>query len=132
MLTLLCLAAFGAPWIAPHNPYDTTTINIMDAEMPPVWMANGSSDFSLGTDAQGRDMLSTMLYGMRVSMVIGVGAVILQAAIGIVLGLIAGYRGGRIDSFLMRLADVQLSLFHAHGGHLPLRYLPGHLWGWRL
>ena len=81
----------------------------MDAELPPVWMDGAESVFPLGTDAQGRDMLSTMLYGMRISLIIGVCAVALQATIGVVLGLIAGYRGGRIDNFLMRLADVQLS-----------------------
>lgn len=109
ILTILLIAGFGAPLIAPHNPYNTSTINIMDSEIPPVWMENGSSDFLLGTDAQGRDMLSTMLYGMRVSLIIGLGSVLLQAFIGIVTGLAAGYFGGRIDSFLMRTADVQLS-----------------------
>ena len=74
ILTFLTLAAFGAPVIAPHNPYDTTTINIMDSEIPPVWMEGGEQNFTLGTDAQGRDMLSTMLYGMRISLIIGVGA----------------------------------------------------------
>ncbi len=109
ILTLLTLSAFGAPVIAPHDPYDTTTINIMDSEIPPMWMENGDQNFSLGTDAQGRDMLSTMLYGMRISLIIGVGATFLQAVIGIVLGLVAGYKGGKIDNFLMRMADVQLS-----------------------
>ena len=87
----------------------TTTINIMDSELPPMWMDGGDKSFTLGTDSQGRDMLSTMLYGMRISIIIGVGAVFLQALIGIVLGLVAGYRGGKIDNFLMRMADVQLS-----------------------
>ncbi len=109
ILTLLTLSAFGAPVIAPHDPYDTTTINIMDSEIPPVWMENGDQNFTLGTDAQGRDMLSTMLYGMRISLIIGVGATFMQAVIGIVLGLVAGYKGGKIDNFLMRMADVQLS-----------------------
>ena len=109
ILTVLTLSAFGAPVIAPYNSYDTTTINIMDAELPFVWMDGAESAFPLGTDAQGRDMLSTMLYGMRISLIIGVCAVALQAAISIVLELIAGYWGGRIDNFLMRLADVQLS-----------------------
>ncbi len=109
LLVLLALAAFGAPLIAPHNPYDTTTIDIMDSELPPVWLDGSDPSFLLGTDAQGRDMLSTMLYGMRISMIIGLGAVLLQATLGIVLGLLAGYKGGKIDSFLMRMADVQLS-----------------------
>jgi len=109
VLAVLTLTAFGAPFIAPHNPYDTTTIDIMDAELPPVWLDNADPKFMLGTDAQGRDMLSTMLYGMRISIVIGVGATFLQALIGIILGLISGYKGGKIDNFLMRMADVQLS-----------------------
>lgn len=109
VLAVLTLSAFGAPVIAPHDPYDTTTINIMDSEIPPVWMDGGDKSFTLGTDAQGRDMLSTMLYGMRISLIIGVGAVFMQAVIGIVLGLLAGYKGGKIDNFLMRMADVQLS-----------------------
>jgi peptide/nickel transport system permease protein len=109
VLACLTLAAFGAPLIAPHDPYDTTTIDIMDSEIPPAWMDGANPDFLLGTDSQGRDMLSTMLYGMRISIIIGIGAVALQALIGIVLGLVAGYRGGRIDNFLMRMADVQLS-----------------------
>ena len=88
VLTFLTLAAFGAPLIAPHDPYDTTTINIMDSELPPVWMDGGDKSFTLGTDSQGRDMLSTMLYGMSISIIIGVGAVFLQALIGIVLGLL--------------------------------------------
>lgn len=108
ILVVLFLSAFGAPILAPHNPYDTTTIDIMDAELPPAWMAEGSSNFLLGTDAQGRDILSTMLYGMRVSIIIGVGAVALQAFIGIVVGLLSGYIH-KLDNILMRIADVQLS-----------------------
>ncbi len=109
MMVFLVLASFGAPIVAPHDPYDPTTIDIMDSELPPVWLDNGDERFLLGTDSQGRDMLSTMLYGMRVSILIGLGAVALQSVIGIIVGLLAGYKGGRIDSFLMRIADVQLS-----------------------
>ena len=109
VLVVLMLAAFGAPLVAPHDPYDLATIDIMDSEIPPLWQEGGDSRFLLGTDSQGRDMLSTMLYGMRVSMLIGFGAVALQAVLGIGVGLVAGYRGGRLDAFLMRLADVQLS-----------------------
>lgn len=108
-LLFLLVVSFGAPLIAPHNPYDTTTIDVMDSELPPIWMPNSDSRFLLGTDSQGRDMLSTMLYGMRVSIIIGLGAVGLQAMMGIFLGLVAGYKGKRLDAFLMRLADVQLS-----------------------
>jgi peptide/nickel transport system permease protein len=109
VVTILVLASFGAPIVAPHNPYDPSSIDIMDSEIPPVWMEEGESRFLLGTDSQGRDMLSTMLYGMRVSLLIGLGAVTLQAFLGILIGLTAGYHGKRLDSFLMRLADVQLS-----------------------
>ncbi|MCE5243633.1 MAG: ABC transporter permease [Desulfobacteraceae bacterium] len=109
VLVVLLFAAFAAPVIAPHNPYDPTTIDIMDSKTPPVWVEGGNSSFLLGADDQGRDILSTMLYGMRVSVIIGFWATLLQAAIGILFGLLAGYLGGRIDSLLMRLADVQLS-----------------------
>ena len=109
LLVLLIGASVLAPVIAPHNPYDSATIDVMDAEQPPSWMPDGDKRFLLGTDAQGRDMLSTMLYGMRISIFIGLGAVALQALIGVLVGLLSGYFGRKIDSFLMRLADVQLS-----------------------
>ena len=109
ILLVLVVVSFGAPIIAPHDPYDQTIIDIMDSELPPVWVEDGESRFLLGTDSQGRGMLSTMLYGMRVSILIGLGAVLLQSLIGITVGLVAGYRGGKIDTFLMRMADVQLS-----------------------
>lgn len=109
ILLVLVVVSFSAPLIAPYNPYDAETIDIMNSEMPPVWMEDGSSEFLLGTDQQGRDLLSTMMYGMRLSVLIGLGAVMLQAVIGISVGLIAGYMGGRLDNFLMRLADIQLS-----------------------
>jgi peptide/nickel transport system permease protein len=108
ILLVLTISAFAAPLIAPHNPYDPSTIDIMDAEAPPAWIAAGTSKFLLGTDDMGRDMLSTMLYGMRISIIIGLGAVILQAFIGIVIGLVSGYIK-RLDTILMRIADVQLS-----------------------
>ncbi|MDO6462478.1 ABC transporter permease [Granulosicoccaceae sp. 1_MG-2023] len=107
-LTFLLLALF-APWIAPTDPYDKMSIDIMDSEIPPVWMDDGDPRFLLGTDEQGRDILSTILYGSRLSLTIGFLAVGLQLFLGIIIGMTAGYFGGRIDSFLMRLADVQLS-----------------------
>lgn len=103
------LLALLAPLIAPYNPYDLAVLDIMDSEIPPAWQADGEQRFLLGTDAQGRDMLSTILYGTRISLMIGICAVILQASIGIVVGLCAGYFGGKIDSLLMRIADIQLS-----------------------
>ena len=108
ILLILFVSAFAAPLIAPHNPYDPTTIDIMDSELPPVWASEGSTRFLLGTDDMGRDMLSTMLYGMRISIIIGLGAVLLQAMIGIVVGLLSGYIR-KLDAVLMRIADVQLS-----------------------
>lgn len=109
ILLLLILLSFSAPLIAPYDPYDTASIDIMDAEIPPAWLEEGNTAYLLGTDIQGRDLLSTIMYGMRVSVLIGCGAVILQAVIGIFIGLISGYAGGRLDAFLMRVADVQLS-----------------------
>ncbi|PSU67753.1 ABC transporter permease [Photobacterium phosphoreum] len=102
-------AALFAPFIAPTNPYDLSSIDIMDSELPPAWMADGDQQFALGTDDQGRDIYSTILYGMRLSLTIGLLAVALQLTLGVTIGLAAGYFGGRIDSLLMRIADVQLS-----------------------
>jgi len=99
-----------APVVAPYNAYDSSTFDIMDAETPPAWMEGGSEDFILGTDIQGRDLFSTMIYGLRVSIIIGIGAVLFQAFFGILVGLFAGYLGGKLDSFLMRLADIQFSI----------------------
>jgi peptide/nickel transport system permease protein len=98
-----------APIIAPFNPWDLTAIDIMDSEIPPKWSDGADPRFLLGTDSMGRDMLSTILYGTGISIAIGVFATILQAFIGISIGLISGYFGGRLDSFLMRVADIQLS-----------------------
>ncbi|HIF9186384.1 TPA: ABC transporter permease [Photobacterium damselae] len=101
--------AVFAPFIAPTNPYDLSSIDIMDAELPPSWMDEGDKRFTLGTDDQGRDIFSTILYGSRLSLTIGLLAVGLQLILGVIIGLSAGYFGGRIDNFLMRIADVQLS-----------------------
>ncbi|MFQ5995291.1 MAG: ABC transporter permease [Acidiferrobacterales bacterium] len=109
VLCLLVIASFSAPLIAPYNPYDPTQIDIMDSEIPPRWLEAGEERFLLGTDAQGRDLLSTILYGTRISLTIGIFAVLLQAFLGITIGLVSGYFGGRLDNFLMRVADIQLS-----------------------
>ena len=103
------VAALGAPWIAPHNPFDLATIDLLDALKPPVWLAEGTTKYLLGTDSQGRDMLSALMYGTKVSLLIGLAAVAGAMSLGIVLGLISGYAGGRIDALIMRVADVQLS-----------------------
>lgn len=109
LLALILMAAL-APWIAPQNPYDLMQLNIMDSDMPPAWRDGGDARYWLGTDAQGRGVYSTIMYGTGISLVIGIGAVVVQAVLGITLGLLAGYKGGWIDSFLMRLADIQMSL----------------------
>lgn len=109
VVTLLVLMAIFAPLVSPYNPYDPLNIDIMNSEISPVWTDGGNINFLLGTDDQGRDMLSTMIYGMRISLLIGFGAVALQAFIGVFIGLISGYYGGKIDAFFMRMADVQLS-----------------------
>ncbi|TOB67351.1 ABC transporter permease [Vibrio parahaemolyticus] len=106
---MFLVLALAAPILAPTDPYDLTSIDIMDSELPPSWMDGGEERFVLGTDEQGRDILSTILYGSRLSLTIGFLAVGLQLVLGIIIGLSAGYFGGRIDSFLMRFADVQLS-----------------------
>ena len=110
VLVLLIIISILAPVIAPYNTYDTSTFDIMDAETPPSWMEGGDDMFILGTDIQGRDLLSTMIFGLRVSLLIGIGAVLFQAFVGIVVGLISGFFGGRLDSFLMRLADIQFAI----------------------
>src|SRR5690606_25210561 len=109
MLLLLLFGSLGADWVAPHNPFDLASINLIDALTPPVWMENGNPLYLLGTDSQGRDLYSSLLYGMRVSLFIGLASVLLAMLIGIVLGLISGYVGGRLDALIMRVADVQLS-----------------------
>ncbi|MFN2352932.1 MAG: ABC transporter permease [Desulfopila sp.] len=108
-LVFFLLLALTAPLISPMNPYDANNIDIMNSEIPPAWNDMGMEEFPLGTDNMGRDMLSTMLYGLRTSIIIGLGAVSLQAIIGILVGLTAGYLGGRMDALLMRTADIQFS-----------------------
>ncbi|MFV0420975.1 ABC transporter permease [Oleidesulfovibrio sp.] len=109
IVALLVLSALFAPLLTSHDPYDGATIDVMNAETPPSWKPGGSPEFLLGTDAQGRDMFSAILYGMRVSILIGLGAVALQASLGILVGLMSGYGSKRLDTFLMRITDVQLS-----------------------
>jgi peptide/nickel transport system permease protein len=105
----MLIAAFGADWIAPHNPFDLATIELLDALKPPVWADDGTTKYLLGTDSQGRDLLSALMYGTKVSLLIGLAAVAGAMLLGVVLGLISGYAGGRIDALIMRVADVQLS-----------------------
>jgi peptide/nickel transport system permease protein len=106
---VIVLAAIFAPLISPHNPFDLASLSIMDANTPPAWAADGNRSFLLGTDDQGRDILSAVIYGTRVSLFVGLASVIFSVVLGVTLGLISGYAGGRVDSFIMRIADVQLS-----------------------
>lgn len=106
---LYVLAALLAPVIAPHNPYDVASLSLLDSNLPPAWMDQGDRQYFLGTDDQGRDILSTILYGLRISIGVGVASTVLAAAIGIALGVIAGYVGGKVDATIMRLAEVQLA-----------------------
>jgi peptide/nickel transport system permease protein len=110
VLALLILSAFFAPLIAPQNPHDLAQIFIDKAEIPPIWSKDGEWPFLLGTDPQGRDVLSAILYGTRVSLIIGIAAVVVSMGIGVTLGLVAGFHGGRIDNLLMRLGDTVLSI----------------------
>ena len=109
LATICILGALLAPVIAPHNPYDLAEISLLDSNLPPAWIASGSSKFLLGTDQQGRDILSTIMYGSRVSLLVAVSAVAMSIVMGVSAGLLAGYVGGRVDSIIMRIADIQLT-----------------------
>jgi peptide/nickel transport system permease protein len=110
VVALVCiLGAVFAPWIAPHNPFDLATLNLIDAFKPPSWEAEGDPIYFLGTDDQGRDVLSAIMYGARISLLVGFAAVAFSMTLGITLGLLAGYLGGTVDNVLMRIADIQLT-----------------------
>ncbi len=106
---LLFVAALLAPAIALQDPWDPGSLQLINSRNPPVWMADGTWEFPLGTDNQGRDMLSAILYGLRVSLTVGFLAVIFAMVLGILLGLASGYMGGMVDTVIMRIADVQLT-----------------------
>ena len=109
-LTLACVgAALLSPWLAPQNPFDAAALNLNDAFKPPAWNASGDPAYFLGTDNQGRDILSTIMYGARVSLGVGLASVLFSMLLGVSAGLVSGYFGGRIDAVMMRIADVQLS-----------------------
>lgn len=110
VLAILILASIFAPLIAPQNPYDGASLDMWKAELPPVWAADGEWPYLLGTDTQGRDMLSAILYGTRISIFIGVASVVLSLVIGMAAGLVAGYFGGFTDNLLMRIGDITLSI----------------------
>jgi peptide/nickel transport system permease protein len=110
ILTVICVGgALLAPWIAPHNPFDAASLDLNNAFAPPVWVAQGVKSYPLGTDDQGRDVLSTIMYGARISLGVGAAAVLFALVVGVTLGLLSGYLGGRVDAFIMRIADIQLS-----------------------
>ena len=109
-VALVCVfCAVFAGWVAPHNPMDLATLELADALLPPAWLAEGKVRYLLGTDAQGRDILSALMYGTRISLMVGVASVIVSMLIGVALGLIAGYAGGKTDALIMRVCDVMLS-----------------------
>ena len=110
IITLIyVLAALFAPWVAPHDPYDMASVSVLDAFTPPAWEDGGDSRFLLGTDNVGRDVLSTIIHGSRISLGVGFASVFIAATLGVSLGLISGYFGGRTDAVIMRIAEVQLS-----------------------
>jgi len=110
LVTVICVGgAIFAPWIAPHNPFNLKELDLNDAFTPPSWQAEGQPKFLLGTDDQGRDILSTIMHGARVSLLVGFCAVLFAMSVGVTLGLLSGYVGGALGSVLMRVADVQLS-----------------------
>ncbi len=110
VVALICiLGALFAPWIAPHNPFDLASLNLLDAFKPPSWIEDGEAQYLLGTDDQGRDMLSAIMYGARVSLLVGLSATLFATTLGVTLGLLAGYLGGKLDALLMRICDVQLT-----------------------
>ena len=110
VIAFICIfCAVFAPWVAPHNPFDLATLELSNARLPPAWSPEGSRNFLLGTDDQGRDILSALMYGARISLAVGFASVVLSVVIGVSFGLAAGFLGGWVDSVLMRLCDVMLS-----------------------
>jgi peptide/nickel transport system permease protein len=110
LIAALCIfGSLFAPWVAPHNPFDLATLNLSDARLPPAWAEEGSRRYLLGTDDQGRDILSALFYGARISLLVGFASVILSMIVGVALGLLSGFAGGKVDAFIMRVCDVMLS-----------------------
>jgi peptide/nickel transport system permease protein len=110
VVAFVCIfAAVFANVVAPHHPFDLATLELGDAFLPPSWVDGGKSTYLLGTDDQGRDILSALMYGARISLLVGLASVVLSVLIGVALGLLAGFVGGRLDAFIMRVCDVMLS-----------------------
>ncbi|NBQ90651.1 MAG: ABC transporter permease [Betaproteobacteria bacterium] len=110
LVALLCaFCAFLAPWVAPYDPFDLAALDLSDARLPPAWADEGQPRYLLGTDDQGRDILSALMYGARISLLVGLASVLLSVVIGVSLGLLSGFVGGRVDALIMRTCDVMLS-----------------------
>ena len=109
LLILIVLAAIFAPLISPQNPYDLAQLDVMDSKLPPGAKAGGGGTFWLGTDDQGRDMLSAIFYGLRISLAVGAASTVLALLLGLTMGLTAAYFGGRVETLIMRVVDIQLS-----------------------
>jgi len=110
LIAAVCIfCSVFAGWVSPTNPFDLATLELSDSRLPPSWMPGGSTKYLLGSDDQGRDILSALIYGARISLVVGVASVLVSVFVGVSMGLLAGYRGGWIDTVLMRLCDVMLS-----------------------
>ena len=110
IVAAICVGgAVFAPWLAPHDPFDLASLQLLDAFKPPAWEAAGDPNYLLGTDDQGRDVLSAIMYGARVSLLVGFLAVLMSVVIGVAAGLAAGYLGGVADAVLMRIADIKLT-----------------------
>jgi peptide/nickel transport system permease protein len=109
-IAFACLfCALFAEWVAPHNPFDLSTLELSDARLPPAWLDDGKASYLLGTDDQGRDILSALMYGARISLLVGMASVLLSTVVGVALGLLSGFVGGKVDVFIMRVCDVMLS-----------------------
>mgnify|MGYP003417284018 CR=1 FL=1 len=110
LVAAVCIfCALFAPWVAPHNPFDLATLELSDARLPPAWEEGGVPRYPLGTDDQGRDILSAIMYGARISLLVGLASVVLSVIVGVGLGLLSGFVGGKSDAFIMRVCDVMLS-----------------------
>lgn len=109
VLLLFVLIALFAPWLAPQNPFDPAALELINSRIPPAWLDGGQWRFPLGTDGQGRDLLSVLMHGMRISLLVSFSATLFALVVGVTLGLISGYAGGRVDNLIMRAADMQLS-----------------------
>ena len=107
---IIVLTSMFASIVAPYNPFDPASISLMDAFTPPAWSEGGTSSFILGTDQQGRDMFSTMIYGSRISLTVGFASIIFALVLGVSLGVTSGYLGGRYETIVMRFTDVQLTI----------------------